>query len=99
MGILSGDKDSKEIEKTSEWQFLNSPFNQLDVLLPAVQTEVKNIDISKSTGIDWEGVGFPFVGIYKGMNERWKKSGEALKQRGEEVRQQRAEQEQMFPTK
>jgi len=99
MGILSGDKDSKEIEKTAEWQFLNSPFNQLDVLLPAVQTEVMNIDPSTSTGIDWKGVGFPFVGIYQGMNERWKKSGEAIKERGKEVRQQRVEQEQKFPTK
>ena len=99
MGILSGDKDSENLKNTVEYQFLNSPFNQLDVLLPAVQTEVKNIDISKSTGTNWEGVGFPFVGIYKGMNERWKKSGETLKQRGEEVRQQRKEQEEMFPTK
>ena len=99
MGILSGDKDSKEIEKTAEWQFLNSPFNQLDVLLPAVQTEVMNIDPSTSTGIDWKGVGFPFVGIYQGMNERWKKSGEAIKERGKEVRQKRVEQEQKFPTK
>jgi len=99
MGILSGDKDSKEIEKTAEWQFLNSPFNQLDVLLPAVQTEVMNIDPSTSTGIDWKGVGFPFVGIYQGMNERWKKSGEVIKERGKEVRQQRVEQEQKFPTK
>jgi hypothetical protein len=99
MGILSGDKDSKEIEKTAEWEFLNSPFNQLDVLIPAVQSEVIQKDPSKSTGIDWKGVGWPFVGAYQGMNERHKKTGEAIKQRGKEVRQQRAEQEQMFPTK
>jgi len=98
MGILSGDKDSKEIEKTAEWQFLNSPFNQLDVLLPAVQSEVIQKDPSKSTGIDWKGVGWPFVGIYQGMNERHKKTGQAIKQRGQEVRQQRKEQERMFPT-
>ena len=99
MGILSGDKDSENVVNTVEYQFLNSPFNQLDVLLPAVKSEVIQKDPTKSTGTNWEGVGFPFVGIYKGMNERWKKSGETLKQRGEEVRQQRAEQEQKFPTK
>ena len=64
-----------------------------------MKSEVIQKDPTKSTGTYWEGVGFPFVGIYKGMNERWKKSGETLKQRGEEVRQQRAEQEQKFPTK
>jgi len=99
MGILSGDKDSENLKNTVEYQFLNSPFNQLDVLLPAVQTEVKQIDLSKSTGIDWKGVGWPFVGIYKGMDERAK---EKEKQQQEDMKayiERIEEQEEMFPTK
>ena len=107
MSVLPGEGEFKELsdedkeaaKNTVEYQFLNSPFNQLDVLLPAVQSEVIQKDPSKSTGIDWKGVGWPFVGIYQGMNERHKKTGEAIKQRGKEVRQQRAEKEEMFPTK
>lgn len=99
MGILSGDKDSKEIEKTAEWEFLNSPFNQLDVLLPAVQSEVIQKDPSKSTGIDWKGVGWPFVGIYQGMDERNKKQVKEIREEGERIKEAWKKKEEMFPTK
>ena len=99
MGILSGDEDSENLKNTVEYQFLNSPFNQLDVLLPAVQTEVKNIDISKSTGIDWEKVGWPFVGIYKGMDERAKEKEKQQQEAMKAYIERIEEQEQKFPTK
>ena len=99
MGILSGDKDSKEIEKTAEWEFLNSPFNQLDVLIPAVQSEVIQKDPSKSTGIDWKGVGWPFVGIYQGMDERHKKQVKEIREEGERIKEAWKKKEEMFPTK
>jgi hypothetical protein len=99
MGILSGDEDSENLKNTVEYQFLNSPFNQLDVLIPAVQSEVIQKDPSKSTNIDWKGVGWPFVGIYQGMNERNKQQVKEIREEGERIKEGWKKKEEMFPTK
>ena len=107
MSVLPGEgkfkelseEDQEAVKNTIEYQFLNSPFNQLDVLLPAVQTEVMQKDPVPNKAPFREGMFWPFPQIYQGMDKRFMKVSEEIKQRGKEVREQRAEQEEMFPTK
>ena len=96
MGVLPGEgkfgklseEDQEAAKDTAEYQFLNDPWNDLSLLLPAVQETVIQKDpdpIAKR--------------IYDAYGRKVKSRQEELLKGIEKTKQEMAEQEEMFPTK
>ena len=99
MEILPGEGKAEKLSEeeiealkgTPEYQFLHSPWNDISILLPAVQEEVIQKDPSRGDP------GWPFTTIYRSIDKRNKKHVKEIQEEAERIKQAWKEKERMFP--
>ena len=99
MEILPGEGKAEKLSEeeiealkgSAEYQFLHSPWNDISILLPAVQEEVIQKDPSRGDP------GWPFTTIYRSIDKRNKKHVKEIQEEAERIKQAWKEKERMFP--